>query len=426
MTSSAHKKLLIVQAAGLARALPTEGLVYHRTESVFPAVTCSVQASFRTASGPGEHGMVANGRYFRDLHRTMFWEQSADLYAGRRIWAGAQDRGATVGQLFFQQSLGEACELTLSPAPIHKHHGGIVDTCYAQPAGLYESLCKQLGRKFQLMTYWGPMASPKVGDWIADATAALLADRDACPDILLTYLPTLDYDLQRYGPDAPRSEKSYRMLARQLMTLAAAADQVGYELLVYGDYAIAPATQAVYPNRALADAGFLATRQAGGRSYPDFHTSRAFAVVDHEVAHVHVANPADVAPVRVLLESLDGIEAAFDPAACGLGHANSGELILLAEAGTWLAYPWWRDRRDAPDYASHIDIHNKPGFDPCELLAAAWPPMSISQDASRVGGTHGRAGGERPVVFTTTLDLPEEPRDIIHLAQLTRAWLEAT
>jgi predicted AlkP superfamily pyrophosphatase or phosphodiesterase len=426
MTTASHKKLLIVQAAGLARTLPTEGLTYHRCESVFPAVTCSVQASFRTASGPGEHGMVANGRYFRELHKVHFWEQSADLYTGERLWAGARQGGATVGQMFFQQSLGEPCELTLSPAPIHKHHGGIIDTCYAQPAGLYESLCKQLGRKFQLMKYWGPLASPKVGDWIADATAALLADRDRCPDILLTYLPTLDYDLQRYGPDDPRSEKSYQLLAKQLMTLSAAAKQAGYELLVYGDYAIAPATQAAYPNRALADAGLLATRRAGGRTYLDVHASRAFAVVDHEVAHVHVADPNDIAAVGSLLESLDGIEAVLDPAECGLAHANSGELILLASEGAWLAYPWWSARKDGPDYASHIDIHNKPGFDPCELFAAAWPPMSISQDASRIGGTHGRAGAERPVVFTTTLDLPEEPSDIVHLAQLTRAYLEET
>ncbi len=425
MARSAHKKLLIVQAAALARALPTEGLTYHRLESVFPAVTCSVQASFRTATTPEAHGMVANGRYFPDLHKVLFWEQSAELYAGQRIWAEARGRGATVGQMFFQQSLGEDCDLTLSPAPIHKHHGGLIDTCYAQPAGLYESLCEQLGRKFQLMKYWGPLASPKVGDWIANATAALLADTDKCPDILLTYLPTLDYDLQRYGPDDSRSEKSYRMLAKQIMMLADAAARAGYELLVYGDYAITPATRAVYPNRALAEAGLFATRRAGGRSYPDVHTSRAFAVVDHEIAHVHVARPADLPAARSVLESLDGVDAVLTPAECGLAHANSGQLILVAAQGTWLAYPWWAARPDAPDYASHIDIHNKPGFDPCELFFAAWPPMSVSQDTSRVGGTHGRAGAQRPVVFATTLDLPEHPDDIIHLARLTRAWLEA-
>jgi predicted AlkP superfamily pyrophosphatase or phosphodiesterase len=421
--SDTRNKLLVLQVAALSREVAADGLSFAPIETVFPAVTCSVQASLRTALSPGEHGMVANGRYFPELHRVMFWEQSASLYAGDRIWAQHRAKGGSAGQMFFQQSLGEDVDLTLSPAPIHKHHGGMIDTCYATPDDLYDSLCESVGGKFKLRNYWGPLASPKVGDWIADATAALLRDESRRPAVLFSYLPTLDYDLQRFGPDDPRCAKSYAALERQLATILPTAREQGYEIVVCGDYAITPATHAVYPNRALAQAGLFATRHAGGMSYPDFHTSRAFAVVDHEVAHVHVPNAADIPAAREALAGVEGIADILTAQEAGLAHANSGQLILLASEGAWLAYPWWRAGERGPDYASHIDIHNKPGFDPCELFFAGWPPMSISQDTSKVRGTHGRAGADRPVVFATTLPLADQPSTLIDLASEIRDWL---
>ena len=192
-------KLLIVQCAALSEPPDVPELTWRRAGSVFPAVTCVVQASFRTAAPPASHGMVANGRYFRELAKPMFWEQSSRLVAGRRFWRGFREAGGTVGLLFWQQSLGEDTDMLLSPAPIHKHHGGMIQDCDSQPADLYEQLCAELGRPFKLRQYWGPLATPKVGEWIAEAVAAVLARADA-PDLILTYLPTLDYALQRRDP----------------------------------------------------------------------------------------------------------------------------------------------------------------------------------------------------------------------------------
>ena len=424
------KKLLIIQVAGLSRPSGAPGLAFEPIGSVFPAVTCSVQASFRTAASPAAHGMIANGLFHRSLRRPMFWEQSARLVAGERIWSGFRRAGGTVGVMFWQQSLGEDADLVLSPAPIHKHHGGMVEDCYATPAGLYERLCKAVGRPFKLARYWGPLASAKAGDWIAEATAAVMADASVAPDLLLTYLPTLDYDLQRFGPDDSRCDKARGALDAQLETLLAAAAAGDYEVLVFGDYAIAPATGAALPNRALAEAGLLATRQVGRTSYPDFHASRAFAMVDHEIAHVYVPDAADIAATKDVLASGDGIADVLDrdaQRAAGIDHANSGELVAVAAEGKWLAYPWWIDKRSAPDYASHVDIHNKPGFDPCELFFEpfGWPPMSVSQDTSRIRGTHGRVGDGREVVFATTLPLPDRPTDLIGLARAVGNWLNA-
>ncbi|MHC4563138.1 MAG: alkaline phosphatase family protein [Planctomycetota bacterium] len=430
MTASG-KKLLIVQAAGLSRPLPIPDLTFRPTRSVFPAVTCVVQASFRTAAPPATHGMIANGLFHRALRKPMFWEQSARLVEGERIWGDFRRTGKTVGMMFWQQSLGERADLILSPAPIHKHHGGMIDNCYSKPAGLYERLCETVGRPFKLRHYWGPLASTKAGDWIAAATAAVMAEQSVAPDLLLTYLPTLDYDLQRRGPDHPRSKKAHSALAGQLQALMAAAEHFGYEMLVFGDYAIAPVSGATFPNRALAGAGLMATRQVGEMLYPDYHASRAFAMVDHEAAHVYVADQQDVPAVRDALESLGGVADVLDryhQQTVGLHHANSGELVLIARPDTWFAYPWWTDKRCAPNYAAHVDIHNKPGFDPCELFFSAfppfgWPPMTVSQNTSRIRGSHGRADEGRDVQWAATLQLDDEPADLIELAGQVRMWL---
>ncbi|MGB2823912.1 MAG: hypothetical protein WBF17_23235, partial [Phycisphaerae bacterium] len=168
------------------------------------------------------------------------------------------------------------------------------------------------------------------------------------------------------------------------------------------------------------------TRSVRGMLYPDFHRSRAFAVADHEIAHVYVPDAADVAPVRRAVGALAGVAEVLDADALagrGLGHANSGELLIVAEDGAWLAYPWWTNRKEAPDYATHVDIHNKPGYDPCELFLG-WPPMSVTRDAMKVRGTHGRAGPGRRVAWASTVDLAGPPKTLAEIAEAARAMLD--
>lgn len=428
--SEKKDKLLIVQVAGLGHQFLQDhggtsfcGLEFQPAESVFPAVTCSVQASFRTALQPSGHGMIANGLFDRRLRRPMFWEQSSALVEGARIWDEFRESGRTVGMLFWQQSLGESADIILSPAPIHKHHGGMIEDCYCKPAGLYSRLCSEIGRPLRLRNYWGPMASVRSSQWIAQATAQVIASKDA-PDLCLTYLPALDYELQRVGPSHARSQTAFDALRAQLVFLVAAAEKNGYELLVFGDYAIADCDRAVYPNRALADAGLLATRDVRGMLYPDFNTSRAFAMVDHEIAHVYVLDPTAMDETRAALSALDGVAEVMDSAAqvaAGIAHDHAGELVLVATEGKWLAYPWWRKSGEAPDYASHVDIHNKPGYDPCELFFG-WPPGSVSTDTDRIGGAHGRIGSGSEVAWASTC-LDSRPDSIVDLAKAVGSWL---
>ena len=357
----------------------------------------------------------------------MFWEQSARLVEGDRIWTNFRLRGKRVGMVFWQQSLGETVDLILSPAPVHKHHGGMIQDCYSKPSGLYRKLCRKIGRPFKLQHYWGPLASWKVGEWIVEAVSEMLSNPDLAPDLLLGYLPSLDYDLQRKDPETDGGVvKTLNRVKEQLLRLIKSAESNGYDVLIFGDYHVAPVRCAVTPNVVLREAGFLTVRHIKNMAYPDFYASRAFAMADHEIAHVYIPDNNDIPAVKNLLKDLPGIAEVLDvegQAAVSLNHKNSGELVLVAAPGKWLSYPWWTEKAEAPDFASHVDIHNKPGYDPCELFFG-WPPGSVSQDTRRIRGSHGGVGPKRHVTWGSTFSLPDKPTDLIELAAMVRHWLD--
>ena len=410
------KKVLVLSVAALGADLVRRagmaelaGLPLRAMAPVGPAVTCVAQATLRTALPPKAHGMPANGIYLRDTFQSQFWCQSARLVKGRRIWEGFRARGGRVGVYFFQQSLGEAADEIVSPAPIHTHGGGMIMATYQKPG-------RALGvdNPVALWRYWGPLAHPKVGRGIAQALAARIRRGDA-PEALFVYLPTLDYELQRHGTAHPKVAASLRELAAQAATLAAAAREQGYALALAGDYAITDVTGTVaFPNRALRAAGLFATRPVKAMRYPDFYQSRAIALPDHQVAPVWCADAAARERAREVLAALPEVEAVRP----GVGGAD---WEAVARPGCWFAWPWWEDPREAPDFATHVDIHNKPGFDPCELFFGR-NPFHCSDDVARVRGTHGRV--EAPVAWAADDALGlGEPADAVAFAKGLAAFL---
>ncbi len=421
-----------MQAAGLgwellSRAGRAEiaGLRFQPAAAAFPALTCPAQAAFRCAASAPEHGMPANGFLDRRLRRVFFWEQSAALVNGPRFWERFRAAGGTVAMLFWQQSLGEAVDFVLSPRPIHRHGGGMIQDCYSRPQNLYAQLTRRIGRPFDLMRYWGPLAGRRSSEWIAAATIETM--RAAAPDLLLTYLPHLDYDLQRFGPNGPEARRALDALAGWLERLRAAARDLKYELLVFGDYALAEVREGpVFPNRILREAGLLDVRQVRGRAYADLFGSAAFAVADHEWALVYARDDAAAARARSALSAAPGVAEIVEPErfAAAANPARAADFALLAAEGRWFAYPWWSAEAEAPDYASHVDIHNKPGYDPCELFFG-WPPFRIGRDPARVRGTHGRVGPGREIAWACSANLAPESPDVIGIARALRHWLGA-
>lgn len=389
--------------------------------TVFPAVTCTAQSSLLTGSLPREHGIVANGWYFRDLSEVWLWRQSNRLVHGERLYHAGKKRDArySTAKMFWWYNMYADIDWSLTPRPSYPADGRKIFDSYSQPESLRDELQSRLG-VFPLHTFWGPAAGIDSTRWIADASLQVMAEYN--PSLTLVYLPHLDYNLQRLGPDDPRIAADVRAVDAEAGRLIDAARLRGAEVVVLSEYAITAVSQPVHINRVLREHGFLSVRREPlGWESLDCGASRAFAVADHQAAHVYVQRPEDVSPVAELLRRTDGIERVLtrdEQKDLGIDHERSGELVCVAAPRAWFTYYFWLDDTFAPDYARTIDIHRKPGYDPVELFLdpqLRFPKMRIAArlaqkmlgfryymdviglDASIVKGSHGRLpspGGE--------------------------------
>jgi predicted AlkP superfamily pyrophosphatase or phosphodiesterase len=385
--------------------------------TVTPAVTCSVQSTLVTGLAPSGHGIVANGWYFRELSEVWLWRQSNRLVAGEKLWeaAKARDPKFTCAKMFWWYNMYSSADWSATPRPMYPADGRKIPDHYAHPYALHDELDAKLG-PFPLFKFWGPLTDISSSEWIAQATLHVMQTRN--PTLTLTYLPHLDYNLQRLGPDLshPRVQHDLKELDAVCGTLIDAAAASGRDVIVVSEYGITPVTDAVHVNRALREAGLICVRpEEHGREILDPGASAAFALADHQVAHVYVNDRSRLAEVRTLLEKLDGVERVLDEAGkrgLGLDHARSGELVAISKAERWFSYYYWLEDRLAPDFARTVDIHRKPGYDPVELffdpalaapkLASAWrlakrklgfrTPMDVIslKDTALVRGSHGR------------------------------------
>jgi predicted AlkP superfamily pyrophosphatase or phosphodiesterase len=340
--------------------------------TVLPAVTCTVQSTLVTGLMPCGHGAVANGWYFRDLAEVWLWRQSNRLVAGEKIWEAGRKRDPafTCAKMFWWYNMYSSADWSATPRPMYPADGRKIPDHYAEPPELRDELNERLG-VFPLFKFWGPGAGIESSAWIADATLHVMATRN--PTLTLCYLPHLDYDLQRFGPDLshPKVRKALADVDALVGRLTEAAERSGRSVVIVSEYGITPVTDAVHINRALREAGLIRVRDEMGRDAFDAGASRAFALADHQVAHVYVRDAADIGAVRDLIAKLDGVEAVLDEdgkRAAGLDHPRSGELVAVSAADRWFSYYYWLDDQRAPDYARTVDIHRKPGYDPVELF----------------------------------------------------------
>jgi predicted AlkP superfamily pyrophosphatase or phosphodiesterase len=385
---------LVVLVVGLApalvgqhtpnlRRLAAQGAM-RPLQTLTPAVTCTVQSTLATGLMPNGHGAVANGWYFRDLAEVWLWRQSNRLIAGEKIWEAGKRRDPdfTCAKMFWWYNMYASAEWSATPRPMYPADGRKIPDHYAQPPDLHDELDAKLGQ-FPLFKFWGPAADITSSAWIARATMHVRATRQ--PTLTLCYLPHLDYNLQRLGPDLghPRLQKDLQEIDGVVGELIEQAERDGTRIIVVSEYGITPVSDAVHINRALREAGLIQVRPELGRELLDAGASRAFAVADHQVAHIYIQQGTNVAEMRTLLEGLDGVEQVLDDdgkRAFGLDHPRSGELVAISEPDRWFSYYYWLDDTRAPDFARTVDIHRKPGYDPVELFvdpAIRFPPLAI-------------------------------------------------
>lgn len=391
-----------------------------------PALTCTSQATFLTGSPPSRHGIVSNGWYFRDLALVLNWQRTAKLMAGETIWEAvrADNPDLQCANLFWRYATHGSSDVNVVERPTYWADGRKSPDIYTEPAAVRDELFERLG-PFPLFRFWGPAANIESTRWIVDATRHLIEQGRF--DLLLTYIPHLDYDHQRFEPHSEQGRQALRDMDMEAGRLIDAAQARGMRIAVVSDYAFEPVSRPVFLNRALRVAGMLSVQRAENGELLEPGASEAFAVCDQQTAHVYVNDPSAVRRVKKLLEDLDGVDRVFDRQQMRdleLDHSRSGELFAIAQPGCWFAYPYWLDEAQAPDFARCVAIHAKPGWDPTELfwrpgvlgklhlakrmlqktLGIRAPFDVISGDMSMVRGSHGRIptnDANRPVLITS-------------------------
>ncbi|AFZ66814.1 alkaline phosphatase family protein [Deinococcus peraridilitoris] len=420
-------------------------------KEVLPAVTCSVQATYLTGKWPSEHGIVGNGWYFRDECEIKLWRQSNKLVQAPKLWEVARraDPSFTCANLFWWYNMYSSVDYAVTPRPMYPADGLKLPDIYTQPLDLRATLNAELG-EFPLFQFWGPGSSIRSSQWIAKS-AQWIEERFS-PTLNLVYLPHLDYGLQQHGPDLTKIAGDLRDIDVVAGDLISFYEARGVQVVVLSEYGIERAWRPVHINRVLREAGLIQVRLERGLEMLDAGVSTAFAVADHQVAHVYVNDPSRLAQVRELLERTPGVAMVLDEQGKRehhLNHDRAGDLVVVAESGAWFTYYYWLDDDKAPDYARTVDIHRKPGYDPAELFFDPHSPAKfkaaralarkklgfrylmdvIGLDATIVRGSHGRLTGDLrrgPLLITGRPELlPQEVLEPTEVFDVLLAHLRA-
>lgn len=441
-------KTVVIDIVGLSSSLIgehtpflekyTEGKILATIAPMLPAVTTSVQSTYVTGKLPADHGIVGNGWYDRMDCEVKFWKQSNKLVLSEKIWERAkrEDARFTFSNMFWWYNMYSSADYAVTPRPNYLADGRKMPDCYSVPAGLRDELQRELGQ-FPLFQFWGPGANIKSTQWIADAS--ILTDGKYDPTLTTIYLPHLDYCLQKYGQNFSRIRNDLHEIDRVVEQLVTYYAKKNTNIILLSEYGITDVNNPVAINRVLREAGLLQIRTERGLELLDAGASKAFAVADHQVAHVYINDPSVHAKVKGIVEKISGVELVLDREAqrrYGINHERAGELVLMADARSWFTYYFWLDDARAPDYARAVDIHKKPGYDPVEMfmsskVRAAYKLLRkktgfryvmdvIPLDPSLVQGSHGRIGTTKalhPVLIGAGLEkrefLPTEVYDVI-------------
>ncbi|MDO6439779.1 alkaline phosphatase family protein [Cyclobacterium sp. 1_MG-2023] len=338
---------------------------------VLPAVTCSSQSTYLTGKWPKDNGIVGNGWYFKDECEIKFWRQSNHLVQSPKVWDAlkAENPDFTCANMFWWYNMYSSVDYAVTPRPLYPSDGRKLPDIHSQPMALRDRLQKELGQ-FPLFSFWGPNANISSSQWIADAS--LKVDEWYDPTLTLIYLPHLDYALQKFGIDFEKISTSLNEIDALCEQVITYYEGKGTEVLLLSEYGITSVNQPVHINRALRKAGYIQVKDELGLETLDAGTCGAFAVADHQLAHVYVKEPKELTKVKDLLLALPGVEKVLDKQeqeAYHLDHDRSGDLVVVADKDSWFTYYYWLDDNVAPDYARTVDIHRKPGYDPVEMFA---------------------------------------------------------
>jgi predicted AlkP superfamily pyrophosphatase or phosphodiesterase len=375
-----------------------------------------------------------------------FWQQARELITGETVYEKASEEFGddfTTALIFFWFSQGAlSADYRVIPKPWYGSDGSKEFDIHGTPKNYVTELNQKLG-DFPFFTFWGPHSGPPATEWIAEATAHTLKSRQ--PNLTLSYLPLLDYPMQKHGPRDRRSMEALSKVDQCVKTIKKAADQTDTKLMIFSEYGLSSVNKPVHINRTFRKEGWLNVKYGLFGERLNIGQSTVFAASDHQVAHVYVRDNDLIEPTRNRLRNLEGVDQVWgeqQQREQEIFHPRSGDFIAIADPGAWFTYYFWLDDDRAPDYARTVDIHSKPGYDPVEMFVdpeisfpgakAAWTVLKkklgfryrmelTPLDATLIEGSHGRPAPDPengPVLITAGLEPPTNP-DITNL----KSWL---
>lgn len=379
------KKTVVLNVVGLSRRLIGEHTPFIKSfleagnraviSPVLPAVTCSAQSTYLTGKWPSQHGIVGNGWYFREECEVKFWRQSNKLVQADKIWDKLKSIHPTFScaNLFWWYNMYATVDYSATPRPNYLADGRKIPDVYTHPSELRDALQQEFGQ-FPLFNFWGPKASIKSSRWIAEA--AIRVDERYDPTLNLVYLPHLDYCLQKNGLDLDRIARDLHDIDELVRKLVTHFSRRQAQVIILSEYGITNVNRPVHLNRYLREHGYLHLRTERGLELLDAGASKAFAVADHQVAHVYLNEPGLKKEVSRMLAAIPGVEAVHEKEELPeLNHQRCGDLLVIADKDSWFTYYYWEDDKKAPDFARMVDIHKKPGYDPVEMFTDPSDPM---------------------------------------------------
>ncbi|MCI0920908.1 alkaline phosphatase family protein [Sphingobacterium rhinopitheci] len=341
-----------------------------KIKPILPAVTTAAQTTYLTGELPAVHGIVGNGWYDHIDAEIKFWKQSNKLVCAESIWTTAKkiDPNFTCAQMFWWYNMYNDADFSATPRPNYLADGRKKPDCYTFPNELRDQLTAKFG-EFPLFNFWGPNANIKSSQWIANA--AMYVEEQHQPTLNLIYLPHLDYCLQKFGPALDTIAKELLEIDELVKRLVVFFESRGVEVVLLSEYGISPVNNPIHINRILRKEGLLDIRVERGLELLDAGASAAFAVADHQIAHIYTKSEEITNRVRKILLDIHGIDKVLDrqeQTNYGIKHNRAGDLVVLADQSSWFTYYFWLDDTKAPDYARMVDIHKKPGYDPVEMF----------------------------------------------------------
>jgi predicted AlkP superfamily pyrophosphatase or phosphodiesterase len=337
----------------------------------------------------------------------------------------------TCATLFWWFNMYSTADYSITPRPLYPADGRKVFDIHTWPSTIRSEIKRDLG-DFPFPCFWGPAAGRSTPAGAPDAASRWIAEsakwieQRYAPTLSLIYLPHLDYNLQRQGPPVGRTrdqglgttdhgprttnhesritDHESRITNHDPTTRTdpeatpgvwadvAAIDAIvgdliaffharGVQVIILSEYGLTSVDTPLHLNRLFRQHGWLTVKDELGLETLDAGASRAFAVADHQVAHVYLNDPSLEAKVRRALEAVPGVAQVLDAEAkraAGLDHPRAGDLVAVARENAWFSYYYWLDDAVAPDFARCVDIHRKPGYDPVELFTnPAWSTCGL-------------------------------------------------